>query len=63
MTPAASTLLITLKRRVWRITLDGAFYGDYRSARHAVESANAAAIALRNDGHTVNIVTDHAAKP
>ena len=62
MTPSATTLLITLKRRVWRLTLDGAFYSDYRSERHAAESANAAAIALRNDGLTVEIVTS-AAKP
>ena len=60
MKPSASTLLITLKRRVWRLTLDGAFYGDYRSQRHAAASANAAAIALRSDGHTVEIVTSAA---
>lgn len=57
MNSTATTLLITLKRRVWRITLDGAFYGDYRSQRHAVDSANAAAIALRMSGRAVNIVT------
>jgi hypothetical protein len=52
----ASTLLITFKRGIWRITLDGAFYGDYRSQRHAVDSANAAATALRAKGRTINIV-------
>jgi hypothetical protein len=52
----ASTLLITLYRRIWRITLDGVFYGDYRSQRHAAESADAAATALRGQGRTVNIV-------
>jgi hypothetical protein len=52
----ASTLLITFNRRIWRITLDGAFYGDYRSKRHAVESADAAALALRSKGRTVNVV-------
>lgn len=56
MTAPASTLLITLNRRIWRITLDGVFYGDYRSQRHAAESADAAATALRGKGHTVNIV-------
>jgi hypothetical protein len=56
MTAPASTLLITLNRRIWRITLDGVFYGDYRSQRHAAESADAAATALRGKGRTVNIV-------
>jgi hypothetical protein len=56
MTTPASTLLITLNRRIWRITLDGVFYGDYRSQRHATESADAAATALRGKGRTVNIV-------
>jgi hypothetical protein len=56
MSARVSTLLITLKRRIWRITLDGAFYGDYRSERHANESADAAAAALRSEGRKVNIV-------
>jgi len=60
MTPSATTLLITLKRRVRRLTLDGAFYGDYRLERHGAESANAAAIALRNVSHSVEIVTSAA---
>jgi hypothetical protein len=56
MSTIASTLLITLKRRIWRITLDGAFYGDYRTERHAAESAEAAALLLRGEGRRVNIV-------
>jgi hypothetical protein len=53
---AASTFHITFSRRIWRVTLDGAFYGDYRSCRHATESAEAAAAALRTQGRTVTIV-------
>jgi hypothetical protein len=60
MNRPASILSITLKRGVWRLTLDGAFYGDYRSQRHASESAEAAAAALRNEGHSVNIITSAA---
>jgi hypothetical protein len=57
MSAPVSTLVITLKRRIWRITLDGVFYGDYRTARHATESAEAAAAALRHQGRRVNVVT------
>ena len=60
MSASDSTLLITLNRRIWRITLDGAFYGDYRTERHANDSAVAAATALRGKGRTVNVVTAQA---
>jgi hypothetical protein len=59
MTPSPkppSILCITLSRRIWRITLDGAFYGDYRSHRHATDSAEAAAVALRSGGRVVTII-------
>jgi hypothetical protein len=56
MSAGASTLLITFSRRIWRITLDGALYGDCRAERHAAESAAAAAMALRSNGRTVNVV-------
>lgn len=52
----SSTLQLTLKRRIWRLTLDGAFYGDYRTRSHASESAEAAATALRQQGRVVTIV-------
>jgi hypothetical protein len=56
MSAAASTLQITFNRRIWRVTLDGAFYGDYRTQRHAAESAVAAAAALRGKGRVVTIL-------
>jgi hypothetical protein len=56
MNPAVSTLEIRLSRRIWRVTLDGAFYGDYRTRRHADESAEAAAAALRKQGRAVEVV-------
>ncbi len=52
----SSTLELTLKRRIWRLTLDGAFYGDYRTRSHAEDSAEAAALALRQQGRVVTIV-------
>ncbi|PZO55235.1 MAG: hypothetical protein DCF16_03440 [Alphaproteobacteria bacterium] len=52
-----STLEITYRRSIWRLTLDGAFYGDYRSRRHATDSADAAARGLRAEGRVVTIVT------
>ena len=56
MSAPSSTLRITLKRRIWRVTLDDVFYGDYRSQRHATESAEAAAAKLRTQGRRVTIL-------
>jgi hypothetical protein len=56
----ASILRITLRRRIWRITLDDAFYGDYRTQRHATESAEAAAATLRTQGRRVTILAQEA---
>lgn len=58
----SSTLQLTLKRRIWRITLDGAFYGDYRTRSHAEDSAGAAALALRQQGCVVTIVAPELAQ-
>jgi hypothetical protein len=49
-------LLVHARRGIWRVTLDGSFYGDYRSRRHAIESVDAAAVALRNSGRVVQIM-------
>jgi hypothetical protein len=56
MNAPISTLFTTLRRGIWRVTLDGAFYGDYRSARHASDSVEAAALALRKAGRVVNVI-------
>jgi len=55
-----SVLRITHRRRIWRITLDDVFYGDYRSHRHATESAEAAAATLRTQGRKVTILAAEA---
>lgn len=56
MNETVSTLEIHLNRRIWRVTRDGVFYGDYRTRRHADDSAEAAAAVLRAQGSTVRIV-------
>jgi hypothetical protein len=58
MSPGPAIIEIALRRRIWRVTRDGVFYGDYRSKRHAVESAEAAALALRQTGREVRLITD-----
>lgn len=55
MTAAPVNIRTTLSRHIWRVTLDSVFYGDYRTERHAVESAEAAARALRAEGRTANV--------
>ncbi len=62
MSAPASTFTITLSRGIWRITLDGAFYGDYRTRRHAVESVDAAAATLRGQGRVVHVVAPQATR-
>lgn len=57
MSGLPSILRITFSRGIWRVTLDGAFYGDYRSRRHAGDSADAAAAALRSQGRVVTITS------
>lgn len=56
-----SMIHISLRHGIWRVTLDGAFYGDYRSRGDATDSANAAAAALRGQGRIVTVVA--AVKP
>lgn len=60
MSAEPSILRITLKRRIWRVTIDDAFYGDYRTHRHAAESAEAAAAKLRTQGRRVTILAPEA---
>lgn len=56
VTATPAILQITLNRRIWRVTLDDVFYGDYRTHRHAAESAEAKAAALRAQGRRVTII-------
>ncbi|MGQ0534216.1 MAG: hypothetical protein ACT4OF_16225 [Caulobacteraceae bacterium] len=56
MSAPASTFHIVLRHGIWRVTLDGVFYGDYRSRGDATDSAEAAAATLRSQGRIVTIV-------
>lgn len=56
MNKTVSTLEIHLSRRIWRVTRDGVFYGDYRTRRYAEDSAEAAAAVLRAQRREVRIV-------
>ena len=51
-----STLQIALRHGIWRVTLDGAFFGDYRSKTHAIEGLDDARRALTAAGRVVNVV-------
>jgi hypothetical protein len=56
MSQRASTLHISVRHSIWRVTLDGVFYGDYRSFGQASDGADAAATTLRGQGRVVTIV-------
>jgi hypothetical protein len=38
MAAAQSTFILTRRHGIWRVTIDGAFFGDYRSEQHERES-------------------------
>lgn len=56
MSAPRSTFQIALRHGIWRVTLDGAFFGDYRSKAHALEGLGDAQRALTAAGRVVNIV-------
>jgi len=47
---------VQLQNGVWRVTLDGRFFGDYRSKLHALEGVAVARRALEASGRTVGVV-------
>lgn len=56
MSAGRSTLQITLRHGIWRICLDGLFYGDYRSKGQAIESAEEAVAAMAATGRLAVVV-------
>jgi hypothetical protein len=56
MSASPSTFRIIVRHSIWRVTLDGDFYGDYRSLGDATDGAESAAAALRAEGRVVTIV-------
>jgi hypothetical protein len=53
---SGAVLHVKLRAGVWSVSLDGAFYGDYRAKDWAVEAAKAKAHALRGQGLTVRVL-------
>jgi hypothetical protein len=57
-TSAGARAVFHVKPRagVWSVSLDGAFYGDYRAKDWAIEGAEAKAWELRAKGFTVQVL-------
>lgn len=51
-----SIFRITLRHGIWRVTLDGRFFGDYRSKADAIESVEEARSALAAGGRMTSII-------
>lgn len=56
MSQDTATFRISTRHSIWRVTLDDAFYGDYRTLGHATDGADAGAASLRALGRKVTIV-------
>jgi len=56
MSVVRSTLQITLWHDIWRMSLDGRFFGDYRSREDAVSAAEAAQAVMVAIGGLAEIV-------
>lgn len=52
----SSIFHLKLRHEIWHVLLDGAFFGDYRSKRLAIEGVDEARRALEGSGRTVNVV-------
>ena len=52
-----ATFAVAPYRGVWRVTLDGAFYGDYRSKQNALDGLSDKSHALKTAGVVVNVIT------
>ncbi len=51
MSPVAATLFqVFIRMGVWRVTKDGAHYGDYSARLHAVEAAEEAIAVILGKG-------------
>ena len=56
-----STFHVTLYHDIWRVTLDGVFFGSYRSKANAIESIGERQRTLEAAGRRVKIVTPNGA--
>jgi hypothetical protein len=51
-----STFMLTLHHGIWHVTLDGLFFGDYRTKANAVAGIGESQRALSATGRFVKIV-------
>ena len=55
MAAPKSLFQLTRRHQIWRVTLDGVFFGDYRSKQQAMDGVADARRALDAAGRTVEI--------
>lgn len=53
---SASIFHIEQRNSIWRVSLDGRFFGDFRSQTQARASVDEAAVALRASGRVVQVL-------
>jgi hypothetical protein len=51
-----STFQLALRHGIWRVTLDGVFFGDYRSKAHALDGLADARRALAAGGRSIDVL-------
>lgn len=59
MRAAQSTFVLSLRHRIWRVTFDGAFFGDYRSERDAMRGIEDAQHKLASVARVVRAEDHH----
>ena len=57
MNGPTSIFAINLHHGIWRATLDGRFFGDYRSKAQALDGVTEARLALGEVGRLARVVT------
>ncbi len=56
MTRPDSVFVVSFIRMIWRVTLDGVFFGDYRSKQNALKGVEDAREALETKGRGSKVV-------
>ena len=53
----SATFSVAQHHGIWRVTLDGVFFGDYRSKQNALEGLRDKSTALEKVGAAVKVLT------
>lgn len=56
MTQPDSIFVVSFTRKIWHVTLEGAFFGDYRSKENALKGIEEAREALEASGRGSKVV-------